>query len=146
MEKVWGDDLRVEGVVVERLDGIDGLAAAVDAFGPGPQRRLGVLVDHLVAGSKESRLAAEVSGPHVLVTGSPYVDVWEAVRPAAVGLDAWPTVPRGRPWKGRDCEALGEPEPARLWRRILASGASYRDLETPLVVGRELIDFVTVQP
>jgi len=99
VEKVWGDDLRVEGVVVERLDGIDGLAAAVDAFGPGPQRRLGVLVDHLVAGSKESRLAAEVSGPHVLVTGSPYVDVWEAVRPAAVGLDAWPTVPRGRPWK-----------------------------------------------
>ncbi len=147
VEKVWGDDLRVEGVVVERLDGIDGLAAAVDAFGPGPQRRLGVLVDHLVAGSKESRLAAEVSGPHVLVTGSPYVDVWEAVRPAAVGLDAWPTVPRGRPWKEGICEALGEPEPARLWRRILASVASYRDLETPLVGAvEELIDFVTVQP
>ena len=29
VERVWGDDLRVEGVVVERLDGIDQLAAAV---------------------------------------------------------------------------------------------------------------------
>ena len=29
VERVWGDDLRVEGVVVEPLDGIDGLAASV---------------------------------------------------------------------------------------------------------------------
>lgn len=144
VEKVWGDDLRVEGVVVERLDGVDGLAAAVATFAPGPQRRLGVLVDHLVAGSKESRLAAEVSGPHVRVTGSPYVDVWEAVRPAVLGLRAWPTVPRGRPWKEGICEALGEPDPARLWRRILDRVGSYRDLETPLVGAvEELIDFVT---
>jgi len=144
VEKVWGDDLRVEAVVVERLDGIDGLAAAVDAFGPGPRRRLGVLVDHLVPGSKESHLAEEVAGPYVRVTGSPYVDVWQAVRPAAVGIDAWPDVPRGRPWKEGVCEAVGEPHPGRLWRRILASVGSYRDLETPLVGAvEELIDFVT---
>lgn len=144
VEKVWGDDLRVEAVVVERLDGIDGLVEAVEAFGPGPQRRLGVLVDHLVAGSKEARLAAEVAGPHVLVTGSPYVDVWQAVRPTVVGLDAWPAVPRGRPWKEGICAALGEPEPGRLWRRILDSVGSYLDLETPLVGAvEELIDFVT---
>ncbi|MGZ4649061.1 MAG: DUF3097 family protein, partial [Kineosporiaceae bacterium] len=53
VEKVWGDDLRLEGVVVEMLDGVDDLAAAVRALAPGPGRRLGVLVDHLVAGSKE---------------------------------------------------------------------------------------------
>ena len=58
--------------------------------GPAPQRRLGVLVDHLVAGSKETRAGArqQVAGPHVLVTGHPYVDVWEAVKPATVGIRA----------------------------------------------------------
>src|SRR6476619_3312465 len=59
VEKVWGDDLRVEGVVVEHLGGIDDLPAVVRDFGPAPERRLGVLVDHLVPGSKESRLAAQ---------------------------------------------------------------------------------------
>ena len=48
VEKIWGDDLRDVGVVVEYLEGIDDLAAIVTAFEPGPGRRLGVLVDHLV--------------------------------------------------------------------------------------------------
>jgi hypothetical protein len=144
VEKVWGDDLRLEGVVVERLDGVDHLPDVVRSFAPGPGRRLGVLVDHLVAGSKEARTAAEVSGPHVLVTGTPYVDVWEAVRPRLLGLAAWPEVPRGRPWKEGVCEVLGEPEPGRLWRRILGTVTSYADLEPPLVGAVErLIDFVT---
>ena len=100
LERIWGDDLRVEGVVVEPLDGIDHLAEHARAFGPGPQRRVGVLVDHLVAGSKETRIAAEVRrSPHVLVTGHPYVDVWQAVKPTAVGIAAWPDVPRGIDWK-----------------------------------------------
>ena len=59
VEKVWGDDLRLEGVVVELLDGVDNLQDALRDFAPGPGRRVGVLVDHLVAGSKESRIAAE---------------------------------------------------------------------------------------
>src|SRR5690606_2787325 len=59
VEKVWGDDLRVEGVVVELLDGADDLAEAVRDFAPTAERRLGVLLDHLVPGSKESRIAAE---------------------------------------------------------------------------------------
>ena len=42
------DDLRVEGVVRERLDGVEHLTAVVDRFSPGRGRRLGVLVDHLV--------------------------------------------------------------------------------------------------
>src|SRR4029077_6881057 len=46
VEQVWGDDLRVEGVVVEYLGGVDDLVGIVKEFQPGPGRRLGVLVDH----------------------------------------------------------------------------------------------------
>jgi hypothetical protein len=145
VEKVWGDDLRVEGVVVEHLGGIYDLPAIVRDFAPGPGRRLGVLVDHLVTGSKESRLAAQVTSPHVLVAGHPYVDVWQAVRPGALGIGAWPDVPRGTPWKEGVCERLGWPvDPPAAWRRILAAVSTYADLE-PSLLGRveELIDFVT---
>jgi DUF3097, C-terminal domain len=144
VERVWGHDLRVEGVVVEPMHGMDGLAAAVSAFGPGPDRRLGVLVDHLVAGSKETRAAAAVAGPHVLVTGHPYVDVWQAVKPAAVGIRAWPHIPPGTDWKAGVCHALGWGEPADGARRVLGAVRSFRDLETPLIGAVEqLIDFVT---
>jgi hypothetical protein len=144
VEKVWGDDLRVEGVVVERLDGVDDLAGYVRRFGPGADARLGVLVDHLVDGSKEWRLAREAAGPHVLVTGHPFVDVWQAIRPGVVGLRAWPEVPRGRPWKEGICEALGDPVPGRLWKRLLGAVRTYADLEPALVGAVEsLIDFVT---
>ena len=147
VERVWGDDLRVEGVVVERLDGIDHLAAEIASFGPAPDRRLGVLVDHLVPGTKESRLAEDVAHPHVLVTGTPFVDVWETVKPAVVGLSHWPTVPKGQDWKTGICRALGEPDPATFWRRILGSVHSYADLEPALVGAVErLIDFVTEPP
>jgi hypothetical protein len=144
VERIWGDDLRIEGVVVEPLDGIDELPQAVRGFGPGPGRRLGVLVDHLVAGSKESRIVAGVTDQHVLVTGHPYVDIWQAVKPERLGVRAWPQVPRGQPWKEGVCAALGVAEPADLWRRILASVSSFRDVETPLIGAMErLIDFVT---
>jgi hypothetical protein len=144
VERIWGDDLRVEGVVVEPLDGIDALAEAVREFGPRPGRRLGVLVDHLVAGSKESRIVAAVTSPDVLVTGHPYVDVWQAVKPERLGIEAWPVIPRGQPWKEGVCAALGVGEPADLWRRILSSVRGYRDVETPLINSMErLIDFVT---
>jgi Protein of unknown function (DUF3097) len=145
VERVWGDDLRIEGVVVEYLEGVDDLAAIVREFRPGPGRRLGVLVDHLVAGSKESRLAAQVTGEHVLVVGHPYVDVWQAVKPAALGIAAWPDVPRGVPWKEGVCATLGWPvDTPAAWKRILAAVDSYADLE-PALLGRveELIDFVT---
>jgi Protein of unknown function (DUF3097) len=144
VERVWGDDLRLEGVVVEPLDGVDALPAAVHEFQPGPGRRLGVLVDHLVAGSKESRIVAGVSSAHVLVTGHPYIDIWQAVKPERLGLHGWPIVPRGQPWKEGVCAALGVAEPAELWRRILRGVRSYQDLETPLINSMErLIDFVT---
>jgi len=146
VERVWGDDLRVEGVVVEPLSGVDELPAAVRSFAPGPDAKLGVLVDHLVAGSKESRIVAGVDSPYVLVTGHPYVDVWQAVKPARLGIRAWPVIPPGRPWKEGVCAALGVAEPAEMWRRILGSVRSYKDLETPLINSMErLIDFVTVE-
>ncbi|HEX6469929.1 MAG TPA: DUF3097 domain-containing protein [Streptosporangiaceae bacterium] len=145
VERIWGHDLRVEGVVVEYLEGIDDLPAIVADFAPGPERRLGVLVDHLIDGSKESRIAARISSPYVLVTGHPFVDIWAAVKPAAVGIAAWPSVPRGVPWKEGVIAALGwNAEPGEAWKRILSRVRSYADLE-PALLGRveELIDFVT---
>jgi Protein of unknown function (DUF3097) len=145
VERVWGHDLRVEGVVVEPMHGMDDLGALVAEFGPGPRRRLGVLVDHLVEGTKETRAAAAVAGPDVLVTGHPYVDVWQAVKPSVVGIRAWPTIPRGTDWKTGVCAALGWGEPADGARRVLGAVRSFRDLETPLIGAVErLIDFVTV--
>lgn len=153
VEQVWGDDLRVEGVVVEYLGGVDDLADIVRSFRPGPGRRLGVLVDHLVAGSKEARIAEAVrrgpGGEHTLVVGHPYVDIWQAVKPARVGLTAWPTVPRTIEWKHGICQALGWPhrnqtDIAGAWQRIRGTVRNWTDLE-PELIGRveELIDFVT---
>jgi hypothetical protein len=144
VERVWGHDLRVEGVVVQPLHGIDELVDRVAEFGTGPGRRLGVLVDHLVAGSKEDRIVDGLNDLNVLVTGHPYVDIWQAVTPRAVGIRAWPVVPRGIPWKEGVCAALGWGEPADGWRRVLSSVSTFRDLETPLIGAVErLIDFVT---
>ncbi len=153
VEKVWGADLRVEGVVVEYLGGIDDLEAVVKEFAPGPGRRVGVLVDHLVPRSKESRIAEAVGhgafGAHVLVVGHPFVDVWQGVKPARLGWQAWPVIPRNVEWKHGVCEALGWPHDdqadiARAWQRILGRVRSYADLE-PVLLSRveQLIDFVT---
>ena len=147
VERVWGDDLRAEGIVVERLDGIDELAHHVSMFDPSPGRRLGVLVDHLVPGSKEQRLADAVRNPNVLVTGTPFVDVWQGVRPQRLGISMWPTVARGLPWKEGICTALGIADPQALWRQLLTSVRSYADLEPELVGAVEqLIDFVSASP
>ncbi|WP_240665715.1 DUF3097 domain-containing protein [Agromyces sp. LHK192] len=153
VEKIWGADLRVEGVVVEYLEGVDRLADLLDEFQPDRQRRVGVLVDHLVPGSKEQRIADEVRrgrhGAHVLVVGHPFIDIWQAVRPARIGRDAWPVIPRGVEWKHGVCEAFGWPHAeqadiARAWQAILGRVRGYGDLE-PALLGRveELIDFVT---
>ncbi len=156
IERVWGDDLRVEGVVVELLDGVDNLPDALAEFGPTPNRRVGVLVDHLVDHSKERRITDQaVRGlppGSVLVLGHPYIDVWQAVRPERVGLSAWPVIERGTEWKRGILRELGWPaqsqaDVARAWQRILGTVRSYADLE-PSLLGRveELIDFVTAEP
>ena len=142
VEHVWGDDLRELGIVVEPMHGLDDVVSLVAEFAPGPDRRLGVLVDHLVPGSKEDRLARSVSGPHVLVTGHPFVDVWEGVWPKVVGIEAWPAVPKGRPWKDGVCAALGA-DPATFWPTLRNRVRTFADLRPELVGAVErLIDFV----
>ncbi|MDO5699984.1 MAG: DUF3097 family protein [Bowdeniella nasicola] len=153
IQKVWGEDLGYDGVAVELLEGVDRLEEVLAAFGPGPGRRAGVLVDHFVPGSKESRhvervLAHLPGAPHVLVLGHPYVDVWQAVKPHRVGLSAWPNVPRSMDIKVGTLHALGLPAETQAdiaagWRAILARVRDYRDVEASLI-GRveELIDFV----
>jgi hypothetical protein len=147
LEHVWGDDLRHEGIVVEPIEGIDNLVTVVERFRPGPGRRLGVLVDHLVPGSKEARVAAQVAGPFVLVTGTPFVDVWQAVRPVTAGISNWPVVPMGVSWKEGVCAALGAGDPGAFWKRLRNRVTSYADLEPELVGAvEELIDFLTGEP
>ncbi len=155
VERVWGADLRVEGVVV-------GAPARRRRPGRGPAR---LPARDRAAGSGCSSTTSS-PGPrsgarprpsparpalrdHVLVVGHPYVDVWQAVRPQRVGLDAWPVVPRGRPWKEGVLAHLGWPhataqDVGRGWGRILGTVRSWTDLE-PELLGRveELIDFVT---
>lgn len=153
IEKVWGDDLRDAAIVVELLDGVDHLAEILRDFAPGVNRRAGILVDHLVKGSKETRIAQDIErefGSSVLILGHPFVDVWQAVKPTAVGIRAWPTPPRSIEWKRGVCEELGWPSDsqadiAHAWQRILSRVTTFRDLE-PTLSGQveHLIDFVTV--
>lgn len=145
LEKIWGDDLRAAAIVVEPMHGVDGLATDVAAFAPSADRRLGILLDHLVAGSKEMRLAESVTDPHVLVVGHPFVDVWAAIDPSVIGIDAWPVVPPGRPWKEGVLEALGvRGETGLFWGRVLGRVTDWNDVDTTLVNAVErLIDFVT---
>lgn len=156
VEKVWGDDLRIEGVVVEYLGGVDDLADHLKDFKPGPERRVGVLVDHLVPGSKESRIAQGIArspvGQHVLIVGHPFIDIWQAVKPERLGIGRWPDVPRGIDWKTGTCQQLGWPhrdqaDIARAWKHVLGGVRGFQDLDSALL-GRveELIDFVTSTP
>ena len=153
VEKVWGDDLRIEGVVVEYLGGVDDLSDHLRDFKPGPDRKVGVLVDHLVKGSKESRIAQGIArsavGKHVLIVGHPFIDIWAAVKPQRLGFERWPDVPRTIEWKYGVCQQLGWPhrnqtDIARAWQHILGGVRSFQDLD-PALLGRveELIDFVT---
>jgi Protein of unknown function (DUF3097) len=156
VEKIWGDDLRIEGVVVEMLNGVDDLAAVIRDFQPSTRRRLGVLVDHLVPGTKETRLVDEARAirryaPYVNILGHPYVDVWQSVRPERLGLESWPAIPRGQSWKHGIVAALGWPHEtqtdiAQAWKRILSTVRTYADLEPTLLASvEELIDFVTTR-
>ncbi|WP_459611799.1 DUF3097 domain-containing protein [Corynebacterium urogenitale] len=146
VEKVWGHDLRVEGVAVEFIEGLDNLPDMLAEFQPSAERRIGVLADHLIEGTKEARLTQGL-GPHVMVTGHPYIDIWEAVKPSSVRIPEWPTVPRGEDWKTGVCKRLGWGDPRDGWRRVYRSVNTFRDLDSSLIGAVErLIDFVTVPP
>lgn len=153
VEKVWGADLRAEGVVVEFLEGLDKLDDLLAVEPPNAKRRYGVLVDHLVAGSKETRIADAIlrgpHGKHLKIVGHPFIDVWQCVTPKTLGITRWPVIPRGTDWKTGICKAFGWPyeeqgDTGRAWQFILSKVHTYRELE-PALLGRveELIDFVT---
>ena len=153
VEKIWGDDLRHVGVVVEFMGGMDDLVDIVDRFRPRHGRRLGVLLDHLVAGSKETAIAQAVErsgyGDHVMITGHRFIDVWHAILPATLGIPAWPQVPRGEDFKIGTLKRLGlahkdQTDVANAWQAMCKRVRSYRDLDPAF--NREverLIDFVT---
>ncbi|WP_418906664.1 DUF3097 domain-containing protein [Glutamicibacter endophyticus] len=154
VEKVWGHDLRVEGIVVEPLHGVDDLAGAIAEFAPSPQRRLGILVDHLIEGTKEQRIVQEAlkvpgAAGNVKILGHPYVDVWQAIKPATLGISAWPVIPKGTDWKTGVLRSFGWPHATAEdigigWSKILNAVTHYGQLE-PQLLGRveELIDFLT---
>lgn len=148
VQHVWGADLALEGIAVEMLDGADHLEDVLTIFGPSAHAKAGVLLDHMVPGSKETRIAqaAMLQWPdHVLVLGHPYVDVWQAVKPARFGIAQWPHIPRGTDIKTGTIEALGWGcTTGEAWSHILSRVRDFRDLE-PALLGRveELIDFVT---
>lgn len=155
VEKIWGDDLRVEGIVVEPLHGVDDLAGAVASFKPQTNRRLAVLLDHLVTGSKEQHIAHEAmqvpgAQDNVLIVGHPYVDIWQAIKPQVIGIQAWPQIPRDEDWKTGMLGRLGLPNQNAKdiglgWKKILSRVNQFSDLEATLL-GRveHMIDFVTV--
>ena len=71
------------------------------------------------------------------------------MKPARVGIKAWPTVPKGTDWKHGVCAALGWPHKdqadiARAWQHILTRVGNWNDLDPGLLREVErLIDFVT---
>lgn len=159
VEKIWGADLRHVGVVVEYMGGMDDLLGIVAEFRPGPGRRLGVLIDHLVADTKESRIAAQVRragrGDHVMITGHRFIDIWQTIDPHLLGFSAWPQVPLDQDWKrgtlarlgiprGKCYEQIDQADVGRAWRAMLARVRTYKDLDIDFVREVErLIDFVT---
>lgn len=154
VEKIWGEDLRELGIAVEPIGGIDDLPAMVQQFAPSTDARLAVLVDHLVPGSKESRIVDKVAklpgyGETVLVVGHPFVDVWQSIRPKTLGIKSWPEVDRSIEWKRGILSAFGLPNTSQRdiahgWKLMLGKVTTYADLE-PSFLGRveELIDFLT---
>ncbi|MDP9464687.1 MAG: DUF3097 domain-containing protein [Actinomycetota bacterium] len=142
VQHVWGDELAELAIVVEPMHGIDELVGKVEQFQPSADRRLGVLVDHLVPGSKEDRITRQVTGRHVLVTGHPFVDVWAGIRPEVMNLAEWPHVPRTVEWKQGLCAALGV-SLTDFWPHLRNRVRTFADLRPELVGAVEqLIDFV----
>ena len=151
VEKIWGDDLRDVGVVVEYLEGVDDLPAIVEGLPAGPwpaarrarrppRRRLQGEPDRRRGRPRPARPRRRPPVHRRLGRGQA-----RAARPGARGR----TYRREQPWKEGVLRRIGWPtstpqDVAAAWRRILRAVTSYGDLE-PELLGRveELIDFVT---
>lgn len=154
IEKIWGDDLRDLGIVVESLNGVDCLEEMVLKFAPNRNQKLGILVDHLVPRSKEEKIVNQTLShaqfrPFVCILGHPYVDIWQAIKPNTLGFQAWPEISLGLPWKESVLKHLGLPcatktDVALAWQHFLAKVNKYSDLEHYLLRSMEnIVDFLT---
>ena len=115
-----------------------------------------VTLDYLGEETGDAQRAAATAAQYVHLLGKLGAEgltedgaVEVSVKPTALGLPAWPDVPRGESWKEGVLRRIGwahatPADVALAWRRILRSVTSYADLE-PELLGRveELIDFVT---
>ena len=112
VEQVWGDDLRIEGVVVEYLGGIDDLDAIVEptsARGPAGGSACSSTIWSPVRRRRAS-LKPCVGDPAARTrwwSGHPFIDIWQAVKPGRIGVPAWPVIPKGMDWKKGVCRAAG---------------------------------------
>ena len=140
VEKVWGDDLRLEGVVVEYLGGVDDLAGHLRDFAPAPSAGSACWSTTSCRAPRRAgspaRSRARPSASTCCVVGHPFIDIWQAVKPERLGLDAWPDVPRGVEWKNGICRRLGWPhrdqaDIARAWQHILGRVTLLRTTSSP---------------
>ena len=69
--------------------------------------------------------------------GFDHIDIWQAIRPNAIGIDRWPHVPRGEDWKTGVCARLGVGDPPAFWTLLLASVTDYTVLESSLIAAVE---------
>ena len=148
-------DLRVEGVVVEMLDGVDDLAAAIRDFAPGPgsadggARRPPRAGHQGVPRRRGGAARCQPYAAHVRSSATRTSTCGSRCVPSGSGCDAWPVIPRGQSWKHGICAHLGWPHEtqadiALAWKQILGTVRSYADLEPTLLASvEELIDFVT---
>ena len=135
-------------------EGLIGPGAAIDTD------RWFVVCTNIVGGCYGSTGPATPTPPSVDPEGRPWGSRFplitvrdsvhaEAALADALGIDAWPVVPRGTDWKTGTAAALGWPhrtpgDLGRAWQHILSRVDSYADLEVPILRSVEmLIDFVT---
>ena len=143
LEHVWGDDLRDAAVVVEPMHGIDDLPAAVAAFGPARERRLGVLVDHLVEGSRSGGWPPPSPAPTCWWPATRSSTCGPGSSPASSGSRSGPTCRRAS--RGRTGSAArSAPTRRSFWPQLRNRVRTYADLRPELVGAVErLLDFVT---
>ncbi len=71
-------------------------------------------------------MAEQVRGAPRAGRRTSYVDIWQCVRPKALGIDGWPDVPRGEDWKTGVCRRLGW-----VTRPRAGAGSSRRSTPSP---------------
>ena len=132
VEKVWGHDLRVEGVVVEFLEGVDDLPSIVAEFAPGPG---GAWAFSWTIWSRAPRRAASPSGSVENTSWSPDTPMWMSGRPYVLAPSGSSAGPR--------CHAahLGKKESYMHWVgrwRPVRRGVEFLVRSVPMLIWNPL--------